>query len=76
MATITLTDTDVRVRDAVLRQLEWEPEVDASAVGVAVPVPRHVAQRAQRQHLAARRVLANNELQRDHGPLTRYSTSA
>jgi osmotically-inducible protein OsmY len=35
MATITLTDTDVRVRDAVLRQLEWEPEVDASAIGVA-----------------------------------------
>jgi osmotically-inducible protein OsmY len=35
MATITLTDTDVRVRDAVLRQLEWDPEVDASAVGVA-----------------------------------------
>ena len=35
MATITLTDIDVRVRDAVLRQLEWEPEVDASAVGVA-----------------------------------------
>jgi osmotically-inducible protein OsmY len=35
MATISLTDTDVRVRDAVLRQLEWEPEVDASAIGVA-----------------------------------------
>jgi osmotically-inducible protein OsmY len=35
MATASLTDTDVRVRDAVLRQLEWDPEVDASAVGVA-----------------------------------------
>lgn len=35
MTTISLTDTDVRVRDAVLRQLEWEPEVDASAIGVA-----------------------------------------
>lgn len=35
MATISLTDTDVHVRDAVLRQLEWEPEVDASAIGVA-----------------------------------------
>lgn len=36
MATITLTDTDVRTRDAVVRQLDWDPEVDNSAVGVAV----------------------------------------
>jgi osmotically-inducible protein OsmY len=35
MTTATLTDTDIRVRDAVLRQLEWDPEVDASAIGVA-----------------------------------------
>jgi osmotically-inducible protein OsmY len=35
MATTNLTDTDVRVRDAVLRQLAWDPEVDASAIGVA-----------------------------------------
>ena len=35
MTTATLTDADVRVRDAVMRQLEWDPEVDASAVGVA-----------------------------------------
>ena len=35
MTTAHLTDTDVRVRDAVLRQLEWDPEVDASAIGVA-----------------------------------------
>jgi osmotically-inducible protein OsmY len=35
MATANLTDTDIRVRDAVLRQLEWDPQVDASAVGVA-----------------------------------------
>ena len=34
MSTVTLTDTDVRVRDAVLRQLEWDPQVDASGVGV------------------------------------------
>ena len=34
MSTITLTDADVRVRDAVLRQLEWDPQVDASGVGV------------------------------------------
>jgi len=34
MTTATLTETDVRVRDAVMRQLEWDPEVDASAVGV------------------------------------------
>jgi osmotically-inducible protein OsmY len=31
----TLTRMDVRVRDAVMRQLEWDAEVDASAVGVA-----------------------------------------
>ena len=35
MTTANLTDLDVRVRDAVMRQLEWDPEVDASAVGVA-----------------------------------------
>lgn len=34
MATASLTDTDVRVRDAAMRQLEWDPEVDAGAVGV------------------------------------------
>ena len=35
MTTASLTEADVRVRDAVMRQLEWDPEVDASAVGVA-----------------------------------------
>jgi osmotically-inducible protein OsmY len=35
MSTASLTDADVHVRDAVLRQLEWDPEVDTSAVGVA-----------------------------------------
>ena len=35
MSTATLTEADVRVRDAVTRQLDWDPEVDASAVGVA-----------------------------------------
>jgi osmotically-inducible protein OsmY len=34
MSTASLTDADVRVRNAVLRQLEWDPEVDASAIGV------------------------------------------
>lgn len=34
MTTATLTEADVRVRDAVMRQLDWDPEVDASAVGV------------------------------------------
>lgn len=34
MSTATLSDSDVRVRDAVLRQLEWDPEVDAGGVGV------------------------------------------
>src|SRR5512138_2945574 len=35
MSTATLSDADVRVRDGVLRQLEWDPQVEASAVGVA-----------------------------------------
>ena len=35
MSTATLTDTDIRLRDAVARQLDWDPEVDASAIGIA-----------------------------------------
>jgi osmotically-inducible protein OsmY len=35
MTTATLTEADLRVRDAVMRQLEWDPTVDASSVGVA-----------------------------------------
>ena len=34
MTTARLTGNDVRVRDAVLHQLEWSPDVDASAVSV------------------------------------------
>jgi VCBS repeat-containing protein len=34
MSTATLTDRDVRVRDAVTQQLEWDPAVDASGIGV------------------------------------------
>ena len=35
MSTATLTDRDLRVRDLVTQQLEWDPAVDASAVGVS-----------------------------------------
>jgi osmotically-inducible protein OsmY len=35
VTTATLTETDVRLRDTVIAQLDWDPEVDASAVGVA-----------------------------------------
>jgi osmotically-inducible protein OsmY len=35
MSLATLSDSDVRLRDSVERQLEWDPSVDASAVGVA-----------------------------------------
>jgi osmotically-inducible protein OsmY len=35
MTTASLTGTDVRLRDAIIRQLDWEPEVDDSAVGVS-----------------------------------------
>jgi len=35
MSTVALTKTDITIRDAVVRQLEWDPEVDADAIGVA-----------------------------------------
>ena len=35
MTTATLTEADVRIRDAVVHQLDWDPEVDASAIGVS-----------------------------------------
>ena len=35
MSTASMTDADVRTRDAVLRQLEWDPEIDAGGIGVA-----------------------------------------
>jgi osmotically-inducible protein OsmY len=35
MTTATLVGDDLRVRNAVMRQLEWDPEVDASEIGVA-----------------------------------------
>jgi osmotically-inducible protein OsmY len=35
MSTISLTDLDLRVRDHVVRQLDWDPEFDASGIGVA-----------------------------------------
>lgn len=34
MTLATLTPTDVRLREAVVRQLDWDPEVDASGIGV------------------------------------------
>jgi VCBS repeat-containing protein len=34
MSTATLSEKDTRVRDAVLQQLEWDPAVDASGVGI------------------------------------------
>lgn len=35
VTTAMLTEADTRVRDAVMAQLDWDPEVDASAVGAA-----------------------------------------
>lgn len=35
MTIATLTPTDLRIRDAVMAQLEWDAEVDADAIGVA-----------------------------------------
>jgi osmotically-inducible protein OsmY len=34
MSTATIAETDLRLRDAVIRQLDWDPSVDASAIGV------------------------------------------
>ena len=34
MSTATLTEKDVRLRDAVMQQLEWDPAVDAGGIGV------------------------------------------
>ena len=36
MGTAQRSTKDLGMRDAVVRQLDWEPQVDASAVGVAV----------------------------------------
>jgi osmotically-inducible protein OsmY len=35
MTTASITGTDIRVRDVVVRQLDWDPAVDASAIGVS-----------------------------------------
>lgn len=35
MSTITVTRSDLQLRDHVTQQLDWEPAVDASAIGVA-----------------------------------------
>lgn len=35
MTTATLTGTDVRLRNFVVRELDWDPEVDTSAIGVS-----------------------------------------
>jgi osmotically-inducible protein OsmY len=34
MSTATLTDQDLKLRDTVQQQLEWDPSVDASGIGV------------------------------------------
>lgn len=34
MSTATLSEKDTRVRNAVLQQLEWDPAVDASGIGI------------------------------------------
>jgi hypothetical protein len=36
MTTASITQTDIRLRDAVVHQLDWHPEVDASAISVTV----------------------------------------
>lgn len=41
MTTASLTGTDVRLRDAVIRQLDWDPEVDDSAIPVVLQMQRN-----------------------------------
>ena len=38
MSTATLTDKDLRVRDAVMQQLAWDPTVDAGGIGVTARI--------------------------------------
>src|SRR5262245_16380275 len=35
MSTGTLTEADLKLRTAVVKQLDWDPDVDASAIGVS-----------------------------------------
>jgi osmotically-inducible protein OsmY len=35
MSTASLTDSDLHVREAVMHELDWDPAVDASAIGAA-----------------------------------------
>ena len=35
MSTASITRNDIRLRNAVVRQLDWDPEVDGSAIGVS-----------------------------------------
>jgi osmotically-inducible protein OsmY len=35
MTTTGLSDLDISMKDAVMRQLDWDPEVDATAVGIS-----------------------------------------
>lgn len=35
MSTAALTDLDLQIREHVIHQLDWDPEVDASSIGVA-----------------------------------------
>ena len=34
MSIATLAQHDVKLREAVLRQVQWDPEVDAAGIGV------------------------------------------
>ena len=49
MTTATLVSEDLRVRNAVMHQLEWDPEVDASAIGVTARERRRDAHWIHRQ---------------------------
>jgi len=72
MTTANLTGTDVRLRDAVIRQLDWDPDVDDSAIGVSAKAGvvtltgfigtyagKLAAERAVRHHRGVR-VVAND----------------
>lgn len=60
MTTLTLSGTDLRLRNAVTRQLDWDPEVEAGGIGVTaregvVTLTGSIATYAQK--LAAERVV-------------------
>ena len=64
MTTASIPETDVRIRDAVMKQLDWNPEVDASAVGVSHHSPHQPRENGAIDHAAVRAATATHSCSR------------